>query len=143
MPAAGAPIVTLNDVGKTFANGTQAIDRLDLEVRAGRIPDPARPLGLRQIDRAAADRVALSEPTRGTVAWPEDGDAGGTRGDIGFVFQEPTLMPWATVADNVALPLKLQGVDAAATAAAGATRRWSGSALPALKRPIRANSPAA
>ena len=39
-------------------------------------------------------------------------------GDIGFVFQEPTLMPWATVAKNVALPLDLQGVDATRTSAA-------------------------
>jgi ABC-type lipoprotein export system ATPase subunit len=30
------------------------------------------------------------------------------RTDIGFVFQEPTLMPWATVFDNVLMPLKLQ-----------------------------------
>ena len=30
--------------------------------------------------------------------------------DLGFVFQEPTLMPWATVIDNVYLPLKLAGV---------------------------------
>ena len=32
------------------------------------------------------------------------------RGDIGFVFQEPTLMPWATVFDNVWLPKRLDGV---------------------------------
>jgi NitT/TauT family transport system ATP-binding protein len=31
-------------------------------------------------------------------------------GDIGFVFQEPTLMPWANVADNVLLPLRLQNM---------------------------------
>src|SRR5208282_2740366 len=30
--------------------------------------------------------------------------------NLGFVFQEPTLMPWATVADNIYLPLKLKGV---------------------------------
>jgi NitT/TauT family transport system ATP-binding protein len=32
---------------------------------------------------------------------------------LGFVFQEPTLMPWATVFDNVRLPLRLQGRSAA------------------------------
>ena len=32
------------------------------------------------------------------------------RGEIGFVFQEPTLMPWANVADNVWLPLRLRGM---------------------------------
>jgi len=37
--------------------------------------------------------------------------------EIGFVFQEPTLMPWATVERNVALPLRLRGA-----AASGAPR---------------------
>jgi NitT/TauT family transport system ATP-binding protein len=43
------------------------------------------------------------------VRWP---GAEGTdhRGEIGFVFQEPTLMPWASVADNVWLPLRLRGL---------------------------------
>jgi NitT/TauT family transport system ATP-binding protein len=36
--------------------------------------------------------------------------------DLGFVFQEPTLMPWATVADNVYLPLKLVGIGRRAAA---------------------------
>ncbi len=33
------------------------------------------------------------------------------RGDIGFVFQDPTLMPWARLADNIRLPLRLLGLD--------------------------------
>jgi NitT/TauT family transport system ATP-binding protein len=55
--------------------------------------------------------AGLSEPTGGAVEWP--GMAGHGRSRIGFVFQEPTLMPWATVAHNVQLPLRLQGVAAA------------------------------
>lgn len=45
----------------------------------------------------------------GTIAWRQ-----GTvraRGDVGFVFQDPTLMPWARLADNVRLPLRLLGID--------------------------------
>ncbi len=49
--------------------------------------------------------AGLSAPSAGTVEWP----AGAAK--IGFVFQEPTLMPWADVAANVRLPLKLAQAD--------------------------------
>src|SRR5205085_12572331 len=54
--------------------------------------------------------AGLSEPTRGTVTWSDPA----ARKGIGFVFQEPTLMPWATVFDNVFLPLKLSGANRSA-----------------------------
>ena len=57
--------------------------------------------------------AGLSEPSRGTVT---GGDGEGAGRGIGFVFQEPTLMPWATVFGNVFLPLKLAGRDRAASA---------------------------
>jgi NitT/TauT family transport system ATP-binding protein len=47
------------------------------------------------------------------VTWRDGADA---RRGIGFVFQEPTLMPWTTVFGNVFLPLKLTGMDKAAAA---------------------------
>ena len=50
--------------------------------------------------------AGLAEPSTGRIAWP--GGAPAPR-DIGFVFQEPTLMPWATAAANIALPLELAG----------------------------------
>jgi len=54
--------------------------------------------------------AGLSAPTQGAVEWAADTSAGtGRAGRIGFVFQEPTLMPWANVFDNVRLPLKLAG----------------------------------
>jgi NitT/TauT family transport system ATP-binding protein len=104
----GEPIVTLKDVGKSFANGTVAIDKLDLDVRTGEFLTLLGPSGC---GKSTALRLiaALTQPTRGKVAWIGTGHAGPSRGDIGFVFQEPTLMPWANVADNVALPLKLRG----------------------------------
>jgi len=61
--------------------------------------------------------AGLSEPTQGAVEWA--GSAVAEKGNrIGFVFQEPTLMPWTTVFNNVRLPLKLAG----ASADGGATR---------------------
>lgn len=59
--------------------------------------------------------AGLTEPTSGKIEWlhPQAASGKGAH-DIGFVFQEPTLMPWATVAANVRLPLKLQGLAASA-----------------------------
>jgi NitT/TauT family transport system ATP-binding protein len=54
----------------------------------------------------------LLEPDAGHIQWT------GSRPGISFVFQEPTLMPWASALDNVRLPLDL-----------GGTRRSDGDAL--------------
>jgi len=48
------------------------------------------------------------------IEWRRAQGASGERHALGFVFQEPTLMPWATVAANVRLPLKLKGLAATA-----------------------------
>jgi len=63
--------------------------------------------------------AGLLAPDSGTVSFP------GETPELGFVFQEPTLMPWATVAANVMLPLRLKGVarDAAAPRVAAALHR--------------------
>ena len=80
--------------------------------------------------------AGLSAPTAGTVGWPAaaqasaDG-AAAPQSRIGFVFQEPTLMPWASVFDNVALPLKLKGVAAADTPPSASTPRSAASACAA------------
>jgi NitT/TauT family transport system ATP-binding protein len=108
-----APVVALDGVGKTFANGVVALARLSLDVRPGEFVSMLGPSGC---GKSTALRIiaGLSEPTGGRVEWraieAEDDPADPRR--IGFVFQEPTLMPWATVAANVGLPLKLKGLEA-------------------------------
>src|SRR5262249_9777769 len=57
--------------------------------------------------------AGLSAPSRGEINWSQP-EEGATPVRLGFVFQEPTLMPWATVASNVRLPLKLAGLAATA-----------------------------
>ncbi|MBZ0228790.1 MAG: ATP-binding cassette domain-containing protein, partial [Bauldia sp.] len=55
--------------------------------------------------------AGLGETTAGTIAWPSATNydvEGHPQREIGFVFQEPTLMPWGTVFANVWLPLRLQ-----------------------------------
>ena len=110
-PSLAAPIVTLRGVGKAFGTGTLALDGLDLEIRDGEFLSLLGPSGC---GKSTALRIVagLSEPTRGTVTWSDPA----ARKGIGFVFQEPTLMPWTTVLGNVFLPLKLAGVDRAAAA---------------------------
>jgi len=107
-----APIVSLRGVGKLFGTGLLALDGLDLDVRDGEFLSLLGPSGC---GKSTALRIiaGLSDPSRGTVLWRDGADA---RRGIGFVFQEPTLMPWTTVFGNVFLPLKLTGVDKAAAA---------------------------
>jgi NitT/TauT family transport system ATP-binding protein len=109
------PLVSLRGVKKTFANGTTALAGLDLDIRPGEFVSLLGPSGC---GKSTALRIVagLAEATAGRVEWP--GTVGEDhRGDIGFVFQEPTLMPWAPVADNVFLPLRLRGVSRRAATA--------------------------
>ncbi|MBS7587376.1 ABC transporter ATP-binding protein [Ancylobacter defluvii] len=119
-PAAGAPLLSLAGVGKRFGNQVTALDGLDMEVRRGEFLSLLGPSGC---GKSTALRLiaGLAEPTSGRIAFNgNDGLAAGKRRRligpasaghpaIGFVFQEPTLMPWASVFGNVHLPLKLAG----------------------------------
>jgi NitT/TauT family transport system ATP-binding protein len=103
--------VVLRGVGKTFVNGVNALEALTLAVRAGEFVSLLGPSGC---GKSTALRIiaGLSEPSAGTIEWPQAGEgAGGGRSPRGlsFVFQEPTLLPWTTVARNVGLPLELRG----------------------------------
>jgi NitT/TauT family transport system ATP-binding protein len=100
------PLLALRDVGKTFSNGVTALRNVDLTIRQG---DFLSLLGPSGCGKSTALRLiaGLSTATTGLLDWR--GDARG-RADIGFVFQEPTLLPWANVFDNIWLPLRLRGV---------------------------------
>ena len=107
---AAAPLVSLRGVGKTYANGVRALDGFELDVRKGEFVSLLGPSGC---GKSTVLRLVagLAPPTSGTLA-----SIHSDSGTIGFVFQEPTLMPWASVADNVALPLRLSRMpDAAKT----------------------------
>jgi NitT/TauT family transport system ATP-binding protein len=104
----GSPLVALKGVSKTFANGTVALAGLDLDIATGEFVSLLGPSGC---GKSTALRIlaGLIEPTTGTVDWPGSSEED-HRGEIGFVFQEPTLMPWADAAENVWTPLRLRGV---------------------------------
>ena len=96
-------IVSLRNVGKAFSNGTRALTGLNLDVRDGELLSLLGPSGC---GKSTALRIiaGLAAPSEGTLEF------GGARPEVGFVFQEPTLMPWTRVRDNVFLPLRLRGV---------------------------------
>jgi NitT/TauT family transport system ATP-binding protein len=97
------PVVRLRGVEQRFAGGVTALAALDLDVRPGEWLSLLGPSGC---GKSTALRLiaGLARPTVGSV----ERRLPGTHA-IGFVFQEPTLMPWATVEGNVALPLQLLG----------------------------------
>ena len=101
-------LVSLREITKIFSNGVTALAGFDLDVFPGEFVSLLGPSGCGKstVLRLIAD---LAQPTGGSVTWP--GSTGDDhRGEIGFVFQDPTLMPWANVADNTWLPLRLRGV---------------------------------
>ena len=102
-----APLVALRGVGKIFASGTRALAGLDLDIRPGEFVSLLGPSGC---GKSTALRIiaGLSAPTEGAVEWPSDAGHGG-KSRLSFVFQEPTLMPWASIFNNVQLPLGLHG----------------------------------
>jgi NitT/TauT family transport system ATP-binding protein len=104
--------VSLRGVTKIYDNGVSALGPFDLDVRGGEFVSLLGPSGC---GKSTALRLiaGLSRPTSGAVQVASRTDARGGEHAIGFVFQEPTLMPWASVAENVRLPLKLKHVSAA------------------------------
>ncbi|MEY4680796.1 MAG: hypothetical protein RLZZ276_2445 [Pseudomonadota bacterium] len=107
----GAPLVALRGVGKRFASGVRALDGLDLEVGAREFLSLLGPSGC---GKSTALRLVagLAEPSEGRIDWAE-GAASRAPGEVGFVFQEPTLMPWATALANAMLPMRLAGFERA------------------------------
>lgn len=95
-------LLGLDGVAKRYQDGTEALSGLDLEVAAQEFVAVLGPSGC---GKSTVLRLVagLLEPSAGAIRWP----AG--RREVGFVFQEPNLMPWASVFQNVWLPLRLHG----------------------------------
>jgi NitT/TauT family transport system ATP-binding protein len=99
------PLLSLRSVIKQFATGLVAVENVSLTVAPGEFLSLLGPSGC---GKSTLLRIiaGLDAPTRGAIEWLH---AAGRRPPLGFVFQEPNLMPWATVAENVRLPLRLAG----------------------------------
>lgn len=97
-----SPIVRLQSVGKTFQDGTVALSDVSLVVRQGEFVSIVGPSGC---GKSTLLRIvsSLTPATTGTVESPASRN-------IGYVFQDPTLLPWRTVAGNVKLLCELCGL---------------------------------
>lgn len=99
-----ASAIALHQVDKIYRNGTVALQDIDLTIQAGEFVSLVGPSGCGKSTLLRL-MAGLGRVSRGTLEW------GLAQGDLtpAFVFQEAALMPWATVLDNVHLPLKLKG----------------------------------
>jgi len=107
-----SPVVAISGVTKRFPNGTHALAPVDLDVRDGEFLTLLGPSGCGK--STLLNLIAgLIAPSGGAIEWwggAFEAAAGAGR-KLGFVFQSPTLMPWARVHANVRLPLDLIGVE--------------------------------
>ncbi len=99
-------IYRLKNVSKSFRleNGTtEALRDISFDILNGELTVVVGPSGCGKstLLRLLAQ---LIQPTKGMIV-------GGNNSACGFVFQEPTLMPWRSVIDNVTLPLEVRGTD--------------------------------
>jgi NitT/TauT family transport system ATP-binding protein len=98
-------VIEIEGVSKRFPNGTLALETVSTGIAAGEFVALLGPSGC---GKSTLLRLlaGLETPSQGAIEFAEGRPK---PGGIGFVFQDATLMPWATAAQNVALPLRLQG----------------------------------
>jgi NitT/TauT family transport system ATP-binding protein len=105
------PLIRVENVGKTYSNGHEALSGISLIIPS--TPQFVSLLGPSGCGKSTLLRLiaGLDKASVGTIEWPTSSydAAGEPKPSVGFVFQEPTLMPWANVFDNVYLPFRIAG----------------------------------
>ena len=93
--------LTFDGIGMVFPDGTHAIDEVSFSVERGEFVTVVGPSGC---GKSTLLKIAsgLLEPTAGSVHIDRE--------RIGYVFQDPTLMPWRTVRGNVELLAELHAL---------------------------------
>lgn len=109
--AASSPLINVRDLSLRFSTGSEILAAVNLEVKQGEFLALLGPSGC---GKSTLLRVmaGLIHSTGGvvTIDGLEPASARKNRHPLAFVFQDPTLLPWRTVRDNIRLPLELQGV---------------------------------
>lgn len=105
-----SPLVKLNEVSKVFVDRATkqqkaTVESINLEIQPSEFLSLVGPSGC---GKSTLLRIVagLSAPTTGEIETTLSGK--GQANDLACVFQEPTLLPWAKVWENVYLPLRLQ-----------------------------------
>ncbi len=100
-------MLTISSVGRSFPGGTEALRDISLHLA---VADFVALLGPSGCGKSTLLRLiaGLDQPDSGALRWT--GGHAPAAGEIGYVFQDATLIPWATAADNVYLPLRLRGM---------------------------------
>ncbi len=102
--AATTTVLSFRNVSLTFANRTEALRGVSLDVAAGEFVSILGPSGC---GKSTVLRIASG------LADYSSGELFVDREHLGFTFQDPTLLPWRTVQHNIELLLELRGVPAA------------------------------
>jgi len=105
-------VLRIGHVSRRFSGGIQALEDVSLTIAPG---DFVALLGPSGCGKSTLLRLiaGLDQPDAGRITWEQPP----APGEIGFVFQDATLLPWASAADNVFLPLRLRGRTRAAAQA--------------------------
>jgi NitT/TauT family transport system ATP-binding protein len=101
----GYPAVQLRNVSKVFEGGTKALEDVSLSIVRGSFTSLLGPSGCGK-STLLKIIAGLIAPSAGTLDTSFSGP-----GSIGYVFQDPTLMPWADVKSNVMMPLDIIGLE--------------------------------
>jgi len=94
-------MITFEHVTKTF-DTLKVLDDLNLEVADNQIVAVVGPSGV--------GKTTILKLITGIIL-PDEGRVAVAEGAVGYVFQEPRLLPWRTALDNVAAPLRAQRMD--------------------------------
>ncbi|MDV2993043.1 MAG: Aliphatic sulfonates import ATP-binding protein SsuB [Chroococcidiopsis sp. SAG 2025] len=104
-------MIVLNHISKVYSNGTVALQDMNLAIAQSQFVSLVGPSGC---GKSTVLRLVagLSKKSSGTIEWGVNREVK----KLAYVFQDPTLLPWANVTENVRLPLKLAKMSQRATA---------------------------
>jgi NitT/TauT family transport system ATP-binding protein len=109
---AATPFVELRHVNKRFGDGPPVLDRVSLDAQAGDFVSLLGPSGCGK--STLLRLIAGLSPLSGGTLTVDGRTPAEAAAELAFVFQDPTLLPWLTVARNIEIPQRLRGAPATA-----------------------------